>query len=99
MKEKISVIVDWNTGVKEIENVLDKFNEIETTMSELTSLLENTSLWAGEAQEKCIQIHKMLVAYEKAVRPLYEDLQTSIENIMVATDDFSNNSCLVKSLR
>ena len=80
--------------IKCFPNVLSCFDNVKTELDALEGLLSQ-SLWAGDAKDKCVQVHGLLRDYCSHVRGLVNQLKSEVVTLERNMVDYpANSECL-----
>lgn len=99
MVTRIKVMMDIEESVNEIQNVLLQYELLWTLSNEVQSLLELTDKWCGDNHDKCCELHRLVCRYGESVRPLYEMLKESLNELILLADNFDSESHMLSGIR
>lgn len=99
MKDRIEVLLDLSSCITKLEAVISQLDSFETISNELKKLIADESKWSGETQKKCLQIHRLIVKYEQALRPICEQYKEEISTLIYCAESFETDSTCVNALK
>ena len=98
MHPDFEVNSELQSTVSNYNQALAMFNELQSIFEQIDSHLSN-SLWSGESQQSCVHAHDAIKQYAALIRPLCEDLSTSMGELRNNADSFVTVSDKVALIR
>ena len=97
IKVKESRCDDISTITSAIYSIISEVYGFRETNGKITQLLADGG-WEGKSYENFVSAHSYMVEYSEYVIERYDELKEEINNLILAVDEFADNSAAVKCL-
>ena len=99
MEKRVEILNELISCDIQMGDLISQLEMFENSANELMTLIIDESQWSGEAQKKCVEIHKLIISYEKGVHTICQTYKDEIHKLIENTQAFKYNSDFVKSLK
>ncbi len=99
MNDRIDVLTDISDTKTHFIGIDAEFTLMNDILTDIEGLLTDKSRWAGETRDKCENANNLVQQYERAIRPIIEELGTCLDNLTEMVGQFAAYSRNVLKIR